>query len=66
VVLSSAPVDEQLIGDQPAAEESLEQDSLAMDQQLADSLFFSHDESLGEADIQLAPPIVASSPPPTT
>lgn len=66
MVLSSAPVDEQLIAEQSAAEESLEQDSLAMDQQLANSLFFSDDKSLGEANIQLAPPMVAPSPPPTT
>jgi hypothetical protein len=53
VVPSSAPIDKQVIGEQPAAEESLEQDGLAMDQHLADSLFISDDESFGEVDPQL-------------
>jgi hypothetical protein len=65
VVPSSAPVGEQLVGEEPAAEEPLVQDGLAMDQQLADSLFFSDDESFGEADPQLTTVVLAPCPPPT-
>jgi hypothetical protein len=65
VVPSSAPVDEQLIVEQPAAEESLEQDGLAMDQHLADSLFISDDESFGEASPELTMDELAPPLPPT-
>ncbi|KAL3711297.1 hypothetical protein TMatcc_005095, partial [Talaromyces marneffei ATCC 18224] len=40
------------------------QDGLTIDQQLADSLDLSDDESLGEANIQLTSPILAPHPPP--